>query len=212
MLSNADKEMYRNRSPEFRYQLLSMFQVNVDGFLKNGVPLGDGGTSLHDVKYVTESMKMLWDSFGENEKPDWITFEKIEEYEKNMIFRVQAKEISLSASDLSKREQLSQRIEQEYKAFVDNLMSKPPQMIIDGAYEKVVKEELVSMCSSEESFLSDEEIEFISKEGYPLDALYERWMKSDVQWTAALEDAISYSLEKDMSNSFDLTSDYELEM
>lgn len=43
------------------------------------------------------------------------------------------------------REELYSKMEKEYDLFIENLKQLSPEKIIDSAYEKVMKEELVSM-------------------------------------------------------------------
>lgn len=72
-----------NKSDHFRYQLLSRMKSDCDYYL------GNGG---HHVKYLwadnevehIDYMKQLWNSFDENEKPEWLPYEELLAYEKEM--------------------------------------------------------------------------------------------------------------------------------
>lgn len=77
-----------NNDEKFRYQLLSRMQSDCKYYL------GNEGKSRHpkhlwagDEKEQIEYMKAIWDSFAENEKPEWLTYEDILEYEKQMIVK-----------------------------------------------------------------------------------------------------------------------------
>jgi len=65
----------------YRYQMLDRFRHDCGYFL------GDAKRNpeklwAKDVKTHIEYMKALWNSF--TEKPEWLTWEEIEEYEKAM--------------------------------------------------------------------------------------------------------------------------------
>lgn len=67
----------------FKYIMLGRFQRDCEYFL------GFGGRSLKhlwsgNVKTHIQNMKDIWNSFSSDEKPQWLTFEKILEYEKDM--------------------------------------------------------------------------------------------------------------------------------
>ena len=69
---------------KFRYMLLDRMKQDCKYFLGNGHRLEKylWGT---DVKNHIETMKALWNSFPENGKPEWLTMEEIEEFEKQMM-------------------------------------------------------------------------------------------------------------------------------
>ena len=60
--------------PKFRYQLLSRMQTDCDYFLENG-----NGHYKHlwagDPKDQIEYMKAIWNSFPEDQKPEWLSME-----------------------------------------------------------------------------------------------------------------------------------------
>lgn len=72
------------REPEFRYGLLARLQADCEYFLGYG-----RGSERHlwagDVKKHIETMKSLHKSFGRNEKPQWLTWNQILTYERNML-------------------------------------------------------------------------------------------------------------------------------
>lgn len=69
---------------KFRYQLLSRLQSDCNYYL------GNGNRSLkalwaENEKEQLEVMKKLWKSFADDEKPDWLTWNDILNYEAKMI-------------------------------------------------------------------------------------------------------------------------------
>lgn len=67
----------------FKYQMLSRLQNDCDYFLK----AGNRSPSVLWAKNVDDHIKLmrdLYNSFAEEDKPEWITLDKIEEYEKEM--------------------------------------------------------------------------------------------------------------------------------
>lgn len=70
--------------PEFRYMLLSRLKADCNYFL---------GFGNRSAKYLwaetaqehIECMKELWNSFSDDQKPDWLTMDDILDYEKKML-------------------------------------------------------------------------------------------------------------------------------
>ena len=74
---------YRTNPHHFEYAMLDRLRMDCEYFL------GYGGRSVavlyyHDIKTHIEHMKQLWNAFPEDEKPKWLPWEKILEYEKQM--------------------------------------------------------------------------------------------------------------------------------
>ncbi|MBS5116237.1 MAG: DUF3848 domain-containing protein [Erysipelotrichaceae bacterium] len=76
------------------------------------------------------------------------------------------------------KEKLDIKIQQEYDKFIEKLMKLSPKEIIERSYEKIFKEEIISMIQGKE--LSKSEIIALLKVDYPLDALYQEWLKIDL--------------------------------
>ena len=68
---------------KFEYMMLSRLEMDCKYFLgygnKNKRQLRDGSITSH-----IEYMKELYNKFPKDKKPEWITLEDIEEYEKEM--------------------------------------------------------------------------------------------------------------------------------
>jgi hypothetical protein len=68
---------------KFKYQLLSRMQQDCDYYLGNGNKSAKylwAGNATEQI----ETMKAIWNSFPEEEKPEWLTWEEILIYEQQM--------------------------------------------------------------------------------------------------------------------------------
>lgn len=70
-----------NHDMKFRYQMLDRLRTDCDYYLSNGNRQKKHLWANDEVKQI-EYMKELWKSFPEEEKPEWLTYEQICEYEK----------------------------------------------------------------------------------------------------------------------------------
>lgn len=68
---------------KFNYQMLSRLQQDCEYYLGWG-SRNTKGLYYHDVKEQIQAMKNLWNGFANDCKPQWLTMEQIEEYEKAM--------------------------------------------------------------------------------------------------------------------------------
>lgn len=68
---------------KFKYQLLSRLQMDCNYYLGHG---NRQKKSLWagDEREQIETMKKIWESFSINEKPEWLTWEEILNYEINL--------------------------------------------------------------------------------------------------------------------------------
>lgn len=68
----------------YRYQMLSRFKQDCDYFLGNG---GRNEKYLWagNVSDQIDVMKRTWDQFSEEDKPEWLTWEDILDYEDRMF-------------------------------------------------------------------------------------------------------------------------------
>lgn len=67
----------------FQYQMLDRMRCDCEYYLGYGCRNSDVLYEKNE-KMQIEAMKAIWCSFSEEEKPEWITWEKILEYEKSM--------------------------------------------------------------------------------------------------------------------------------
>ena len=68
----------------FRYMMLDRMRQDCEYYLNYG---GRSAKVLwaKDEKQHIQNMKDVWNSFDENDKPEWLTIEEIEQFEKRMI-------------------------------------------------------------------------------------------------------------------------------
>lgn len=73
-----------NEGVEFNYMMLSRLQADCEYFLGNGT--GSVRNLYYDTveEHIAE-MKKLWNGFPEDAKPEWLSYEEIENYEKEML-------------------------------------------------------------------------------------------------------------------------------
>jgi len=89
---------------------------------------------------------------------------------------------------------LYEKVEDEYNAFIERLKQLPPDKIIDHAYEKIFKEDL--MVALEEKKLSYNEAKAMLSLKYPLDELYQEWMHTDISYMDMLSDIVDNRVQK----------------
>lgn len=82
----AEAERFReilNSAPEFRYQLLHRMKADCDYYLGYGNrnPRNLWASSMEEQ---IATMRAIWNSFPENAKPEWLSFEDIQQYEDSM--------------------------------------------------------------------------------------------------------------------------------
>lgn len=76
-------EWILKQDERFRYQLLSRMQTDCDYYLsyEHGCAKQLWANNEIDQIYY---MKLLWNSFPNDKKPEWLTWEQLLEYEKKM--------------------------------------------------------------------------------------------------------------------------------
>ncbi|MEG2411523.1 MAG: DUF3848 domain-containing protein [Clostridium sp.] len=79
--------------------------------------------------------------------------------------------------DEMNREELKVKVEAEYNVFIEELREKEAKVIIDSAYEIITKEDIVSIITNQD--IEEETLKILSNEKYPLNYIYNLWMKSD---------------------------------
>lgn len=86
------------------------------------------------------------------------------------------------------QDQLYERMSAEYDDFLEELKTKPPGKIIEAAYEKVFKEDI--LMTFESGGFSDEQITALLALEEPLDSLYRDWLDTDASYMDILRDSI----------------------
>ena len=89
-ISNIEKNYLKESSEDilrkddkFRYQLLSRLKSDCDYYLGNG-NRNDKHLWAGNVKDQIQTMKDLYNSFSDDKKPEWVSMEDIDNYEKEM--------------------------------------------------------------------------------------------------------------------------------
>ena len=68
----------------FKYQLLDRMRSDCLYYLGNGGRKKKHLWGLSESDHI-ECMKLLWNSFNENEKPEWLTWEDLIDFENQMM-------------------------------------------------------------------------------------------------------------------------------
>ena len=93
---------------------------------------------------------------------------------------------------MSKLEELKQKfddkIDNEYEEFIEELKQCSPQVILERAYEKVSKEEMVYKIQDKDYTVSD--LKALLKTDGILQECYDEWLKSDGNFNEVLEYAV----------------------
>jgi hypothetical protein len=104
--------------------------------------------------------------------------------------------------------QLYNKMSAEYTAFIDNLKRLPSEAIIDRAYEKVTKEDILSCFAYNESFKESELAALLALE-YPLDDIYEYWRNSDYTNMDDLRNCLDGFIHLESTELYDADVEYE---
>lgn len=83
---------------------------------------------------------------------------------------------------------LYEKMQAEYDAFIEELKTQPADQIIEKSYEKVIKEDMVSICESAD--FDRKEAKALYLEKYPLDRMYQDWLENDMSYMDTLRDTI----------------------
>ena len=89
---NVEQEMNKaeilNQDKEFKYQLLDRMRSDCEYYLGYG---NEDAKCLWagNEKEQIETMRAIYNSFSQNEKPEWITLEQIDGFEKEMVDEIQ---------------------------------------------------------------------------------------------------------------------------
>ncbi len=90
---------------------------------------------------------------------------------------------------MSVKDQLHEKMTVEYLNYIVELKKQPPEKIVEGAYEKVLKEEI--LLSVQGNDMPDEKAQALLDLDYPLDELYQEWCASDYSYTDMILDSIN---------------------
>ena len=85
-------------------------------------------------------------------------------------------------------ELLYNKMKKEFDSFISELKTKPPEQIIEGSYEKVIKEDLLAIFEYTE--FSQTEAKSLYRLKAPLDDIYQEWCGNDMSYCDMLRETI----------------------
>lgn len=91
---------------------------------------------------------------------------------------------------MSIREELYKKMSNDYKNYIDNLKNSSIDKILDSAYEKVMKENILEEFTPEFKHYDIEKIKALNNYENPLNKLYREWFKRDIGIHTLFEDSI----------------------
>lgn len=183
------KKEENNTNLEYNYMLLDRLKQDCEYFLGNG-----NGSVKHlwagDIDEQIDKMKELYNSFTDDEKPEWITMDDINNYEKEMK--------ELKANKEKKTESTPEKRISKYKESDGSVLRGGWKEISDKEAEELAKQASIDdptdvyyveyndiMDSSSDirwykgkSYTVDEIIEIRKKEKY---ALYKKMMQAELE-------------------------------
>lgn len=93
------------------------------------------------------------------------------------------------------RNMLYKKIMAEHTTFIENLRQQTPNQILDRAYEKVVKDDLL-MVFENDTDLCAKQLQLLYNLKSPLETLYQGWLKTDDTHMEDLRDSINTTTQK----------------
>jgi len=91
------------------------------------------------------------------------------------------------------KEKLNNKLEKEYDEFIGELKQCKPEVIIERAYEKVTKGEMVDLIKNKD--LESTEIKALLKTDNILSECYDEWLKCDGNFNEILDYAVDERIE-----------------
>lgn len=92
-------------------------------------------------------------------------------------------------------DKLYQKMKHELDDLKNELRTKPPDEIIQSAYELVTKEDILSVFEIEEN-LELKEYKALLRTKKPLEYLYQEWLSFDGSVMDAIRDSVNFAIEK----------------
>lgn len=87
--------------------------------------------------------------------------------------------------DIDYNDVLYEKALAEFSALLEELQRSTPEEVIDRAYEKVIKQDFLSVCEYRE--LEQDKARALSRTDCPLSEMYGRWLKNDMSYMEMLE-------------------------
>lgn len=76
-------EDWSRYEPKFRYMMLSRMKMDCDYYIRMGSDNPNHLWAGNEQSQI-ENMKALWNSFPEEDKPEWLTWDELLEYERKL--------------------------------------------------------------------------------------------------------------------------------
>lgn len=89
---------------------------------------------------------------------------------------------------------LYEKMLSEYNAFINDLKNHPADYIIEHCYEQVIKDDIVTAC--EFGLLKQDEAKALCSKKYPLQFVYDEWLKNDMSYSQMIRDTIDDSAKR----------------
>lgn len=86
--------------------------------------------------------------------------------------------------------QLYNKLNTELQEYIASLKSSTPELVIEQAYELVIKEDIVMSLENED--IEPKRCRALLKEKHPLQKLYDAWEKSESNHMNEIRDVIAY--------------------
>lgn len=135
-------------------------------------------TDLSDMSF---SMDFIWERRGD-------ILQENAYYLYKPQTAVETPESHEAAQPLTPQERLYDKMATEYEDFIDTMKLKPAKDILEAAYEKVFKEDL--LLTIENDNLDDKQIAALLTLETPLGDLYRNWLDTDVSYMDMLRDTV----------------------
>ena len=88
------------------------------------------------------------------------------------------------------QEQLHEKLQREYNDFLDKLRGMPPEQIIEAAYEKVIKEEILSIFADKD-LLPDNTAKILFDKNVSLNDFYNGWRSADINKNEIITECVA---------------------
>lgn len=136
------KEDLVNSDDIFKYQLLSRLQSDCEYYLGNG-NRNKKQLWAEDEREQIEVMKLLYNSFGDENKPEWLSMTDIENYEKQMVVDITLEERYTEAMRMTGYDRIETPTDS--MATVSFVFRTAPERRIDADGWEALGEELEGM-------------------------------------------------------------------
>lgn len=204
-----------NLTDEENQQIVNKYKEELSQLSEHNVDVDLIGRKklAYNIKNNTEGYYVTYDYYAKEN--DITALERQYRYDKNIIkFVTIRKELVYENEDvkaedkntikfqkgtiLSYEDGLKQRVQEkiinEYNDFISELKKERPQVILERAYEKVCKEEMVYVFEKKD--LSVNECKALLKCPNILEDAYDEWLNSDDNFNEQLEFAVDDSVER----------------